>query len=73
MGIKDYIKMFFDWDTARGTIGSAMTVILPFIKALTPVLQFLGAICGLVLVLYSIYHKRLQIKNEKNGNSKPSS
>lgn len=59
-------KLVTYWDYIRGFIGSAMAVTLPFIKALTPFVQFAGACLGIYLVVISIRHKRLEYKKLKN-------
>lgn len=67
MGIRGFIHALSDNDTIRGVIGSVMAIVVPFIKALTPVFQFTGAVLGVILVIYSIQHKRMQIESMKNG------
>lgn len=59
------LKLLWDWDAFRGTIGSLMAIVLPYVKALTPFLQFIGALAGVILVCYSIIHKRMEIKKLK--------
>lgn len=58
----NHLKLFWDWDAFKGTIGATVAVVLPFLKFITPWLQFVGAVGGLVLLYYSIRHKRLEIK-----------
>lgn len=48
-----------------GWIGATMTVVFPFLNSLLPIFQFLGAVGGLVLLYYSIKHKRMEIKKLK--------
>jgi len=58
-------KLFITWDDLTGSLGAAMAIVTPFINTITPILQFLGCLGGLVMLMYSIYHKRLQIKKLK--------
>ena len=62
----NHFKLLWDWDAFRGTIGALAAVILPWIKILTPPLQFLGVVGGLILLFYSIRHKRLEYKKLKD-------
>jgi hypothetical protein len=61
----NHLKLFWDWDAFKGTVGALMAVVLPWLKVLTPPLQFLGVVGGLVLLFYSIKHKRMEIKKLK--------
>lgn len=65
MKFMSHLKLLWDWDSFKGTIGALAAIIFPWLKVLTIPLQFLGAIGGLILLYYSIKHKRLQYKKEK--------
>ena len=53
------------FDYIRGAVGTAMAIALPFIKVLTPFVQFAGACLGIYLVVISIRHKRLEYQKLK--------
>jgi hypothetical protein len=65
MSFHQYIKLIWDWDSFKGTLGAIAAVVFPFLKILTPGLQFLGAVGGLVLLYYSIRLKKLEYKEKK--------
>lgn len=62
------LKIIFsaDKETCKGALGSALSVVSPLIDNMSSIFQFAGALGGLILVLYSIKHKRLQIKQLKS-------
>jgi hypothetical protein len=60
-----YWKLVWDWDSFKGTVGAIAAVVLPLMKTLTPVLQFFGALGGVLLLFYSVRHKRLEYKKLK--------
>lgn len=58
-------KLLHNWDF-WGWVGTTSAVILPFLKSSLPVLQWIGACCGIVLAVYSIGNKRLERKKLKD-------
>ena len=57
----------YDFTTLKGLFGAIVTIVLPFIDKINPVLQFIGMIAGITLATVSIYHKIQEIKKLKNG------
>lgn len=51
-----------DTTTYTGLAGAAMAVISPWLNFLTTGAQLVGVLGGLVLLFYSIKHKRMLIK-----------
>lgn len=60
------LKLIIISDEFKGAIGAAAAVVLPWIKSSLPLLQWAGALGGLVLLFYSIRHKRLEYKKLKS-------
>jgi len=52
--------------TAKGLLGALISIILPFIEAVSPILQFIGVLLGLYLAWISIKVKYLQKKQLEN-------
>lgn len=48
-----------------GMLGASMAGLFPVLDFLGPILQIRGAIGGIVLLVYSIKYKRMQIKELK--------
>lgn len=70
--LKIILSFFLDPDTWIGGGGLALVFYVPTIEGIILGLKFFSAIAGAFLVCLSVYHKNLQIKNEKknNGTSK---
>lgn len=49
-----------------GFCGTIMAVSFPMLSALKDWLQIAGAVGGIVLIVYSIQHKRMEINKLKN-------
>jgi hypothetical protein len=56
-----------DKDIVMGKIGASMAILFPMLDWLGPITQTIGAVGGLVLLFYSIKHKRMQIKELQKG------
>lgn len=54
-------------DIIIGSFGSLAAIILPLLDFLATWLQIAGACGGLILLFYSIRHKRMQIEHLKNA------
>ena len=52
-------------DEIRGLMGFIITMIFPSLTSIEISLRIIGALFGLVLLVYSIIHKHLQVKYEK--------
>jgi len=52
-------------DHSRGLVGVILGTVPPYIEMLTPVIQFLSMVLGVVLILVSIWHKVKQINQIK--------
>jgi hypothetical protein len=48
-----------------GICGTVMAVSFPVLNVLKDWLQIVGAVGGIILVIYSIQHKRMEIKKFK--------
>jgi len=57
----------YDFTTLKGLLGAIVTVVLPFIDKINPILQLVGMLAGITLAAVSIYHKIQEIKKLKNG------
>ncbi|PXX96910.1 hypothetical protein DF185_19920 [Marinifilum breve] len=72
MILKIFIEVLMDTNTKKGVVGMIMSIGMPLVENMERIIQVGGALLGLYLVVISIRHKRLQIKQlqkaiEENG------
>jgi len=61
----NFIYAILDKKPLIGAFSAFLGGLIPFIEAITPILQFLGVILGLLIGVMTVIEKRRSIKTKK--------